>query len=117
MTPDRAGFGFTKADVTAARKLLAQAGVKKTWDEVDALLCEAQFLADGGGTRYNETMSPISKKWRDRKEYMREKRKRRIAKLREMGVCIICGREYVEPTRATCHPCGVKANLSKKRAG
>ena len=44
------------------------------------------------------------------KDYWAQKRRERIAKLRETGLCIMCGKNPVETERSTCNDCGVKAN-------
>lgn len=47
--------------------------------------------------------------------YWRERRALRTKALRAAGMCTMCGKERVDGGRATCHPCGAKANARAKR--
>ena len=102
-----------KTYVTALQKALARDGLTLRFCDVDALLTEARYL-DGEGLPWYTVTVPHAKIYADAAEYAREKRRRRIARLRDAGLCIVCGTAKVRD-RSTCADCGRAANERTKR--
>jgi len=111
-TSGRIVAGSTKADVADVRAGLRAIGVTIGTDAVENILTHALRV-----TSVRDTLSKTENMHLDVKEYWKAQRRARIAKLREAGLCTMCGKESVAPDRSTCSPCGTKANARKKRAG
>jgi hypothetical protein len=110
-TEGRAATGVTKTDVRDVRAALGRMGIRLTVDQVDEMLCRAYAVTDGGSRAVlHETERAID----DKREQWRERRRKRIADLRERGLCIICGKVRVED-KSTCLACGRKANEHAKK--
>jgi hypothetical protein len=103
-------LGVTKSDVTEVRSALRKVGVTRSVLEVEAVLASALRSADNCATLSKTEAFAL-----DVKEYWRAQRRERIARLREAGLCIVCGREKVGGARSTCPSCGEKANARTKR--
>ena len=99
----------TLQDVRSLRTQLKRCGVVLSFDDVDALLSEALWLTDREEPWYVSQSN--ERRYASAAEYVREKRRRRIARLRDAGLCTQCGKNP-----APCHECGMKANERKKRA-
>ncbi len=106
----------TKEDVRRLGAALRRVGCDLTFDECDGLVSEALWRDSDGDPWYIVTMSHPRKQYLDHATYIREKRMRRIQKLKGLGLCIVCGKERPNEGRVSCHDCAVKANARKKRA-
>jgi hypothetical protein len=109
-TSGRVGLGCTKQDVADLRSALRAIGVVRSLLAVEAALASALHIGSA-----HATLSRTEEFAMDHKEYWRKERAARVAKLRAAGMCTMCGKERVDGGRATCHPCGAKANARAKR--
>jgi len=110
-TEGRASTGVTKTDVKDVRAALARMGIRLSVDDVDAMLCRALAVTDGASRR---VLFATERELEDKREQWRQRRRDRIARLREAGLCIVCGKVRVEG-KSTCLACGRKANEHAKK--
>ncbi len=103
----------TQDDVRKLRTALRRCGLDLSFDACDALLSEALWNDAEGKPWYSVPMTE-GRIYSSAAEYAREKRRRRIERLRAAALCIVCGRVEVIG-RSTCIACGRAANARAKR--
>ena len=104
----------TQDDIRKLGAALRRAGLDLSFDAVDALLSEALWNDAEGKPWYSVPMTE-GRIYSSAAEYAREKRRRRVERLREASLCIVCGRVEVSSERSTCADCGRAANARTKR--
>lgn len=126
--------GFSKDDVRAAWRILRKAGFdlpgrlhkrsgevlrdevsERSYRTAEDILAQALMAQEERIPWQSVAVFSRTNLFADRKAQQRAKRARRVERLREAGLCIVCGRHETQGDASTCTPCGRARNARKRK--